>query len=69
MPRHIVCLTVDFGTQSAFIARGQTSATLVSRGEFGAMASSRILDFLASYDIRSTWFIPGFTMESWPRDG
>lgn len=69
MPRHIVCLTVDFDTQSAFIARGQTSPMLLSRGEFGAMTSSRILDFLTSYAMRSIWLIPGFTMQSWPREG
>ena len=39
MPRHIVCLTFDFDTQSGFIARGMTTPTPLSRGEFGAMAS------------------------------
>ena len=32
------------------------------------MASRRILDLLASRGIRATWFIPGFTIESWPRE-
>jgi len=32
------------------------------------MASRRILDFLKSRRIKATWFIPGFTIESWPRD-
>lgn len=68
MPRHIVCLTFDFDTQSGFIARGMTTPTPLSRGEFGAMASRRILDFLASRNIKATWFIPGFTIESWPRE-
>ena len=68
MPRHIVCLTFDFDTQSGFIARGLTTPTPLSRGEFGAMASRRILDFLKSRRIKATWFIPGFTIESWPRD-
>ena len=36
MPRHIVCLTFDFDTQSGFIARGMTTPTPLSRGEFGA---------------------------------
>ena len=67
MPRHIVCLTFDFDTQSGFIARGMTTPTPLSRGEFGAMASGRILDFLKSRGINATWFIPGFTIESWPR--
>jgi peptidoglycan-N-acetylglucosamine deacetylase len=68
MPRHIVCLTFDFDTQSAFIARGMTTPTQLSRGEFGAYASGRILETLQRFAIPSTWFIPGFTIESWPRE-
>jgi peptidoglycan-N-acetylglucosamine deacetylase len=68
MPRHIVCLTFDFDTQSGFIARGMTTPTALSRGEFGAIGSRRILDFLKSRDINATWFIPGFTIESWPHE-
>ena len=44
MPRHLVCLTFDFDTQSGFIARGMTTPTPLSRGEFGAMASRQILE-------------------------
>lgn len=68
MPRHIVCLSFDFDTMSAFIARGLTTPTPLSRGEFGAIASRRILAFLKSRGIRSTWFIPGFTIESYPAE-
>lgn len=68
MPRHIVCLSFDFDTQSGFIARGMTTPTSLSRGEFGAVASRRILDFLKSRGIKTTWFIPGFTIESWPSE-
>jgi peptidoglycan/xylan/chitin deacetylase (PgdA/CDA1 family) len=68
MPRHIVCLTFDFDTQSGFIARGMTTPTPLSRGEFGAIASRRILAFLKTRGIRATWFIPGFTIQSWPRE-
>jgi peptidoglycan-N-acetylglucosamine deacetylase len=68
MPRHIVCLTFDFDTQSGFIARGMTTPTPLSRGEFGATAALRILDFLKTRAIKATWFIPGFTIESWPRE-
>ena len=42
--------------------------TPLSRGEFGAMASGRILGFLKERGIKATWFIPGFTIESWPRE-
>ena len=41
MPRHIVCLTFDFDTQSGFIARGMTTPTPLSRGEFGATGGVR----------------------------
>ena len=68
MPRHIVCLTFDFDTQSGLIARGMTTPTPLSRGEFGAMAARRILELLSSRAIKATWFIPGFTIETWPRE-
>ena len=68
MARHIVCLTYDFDTQSGFIARGMTTPTPLSRGEFGALASRRILHFLRAAGIRSTWFVPGFTIESYPKE-
>jgi peptidoglycan/xylan/chitin deacetylase (PgdA/CDA1 family) len=45
-----------------------TTPTPLSRGEFGALASKRILGLLKSRGIRATWFIPGFTIESWPRE-
>ena len=68
LPRHIVCLTFDFDTMSGFIARGLTTPTPLSRGEFGARASARILDMLERRGIRATWFTPGFTIETFPRE-
>jgi len=66
--RHIVCLTFDFDAISGFIARGQTSPSWISRGEFGPRAGApRLLALLKKYGIRSTWFIPGHTIESYPR--
>jgi peptidoglycan-N-acetylglucosamine deacetylase len=67
VPRHIVCLTFDFDTQSGFIARGMVSPTPLSRGEFGLIGAQRILHLLRSRGIRATWFIPGFTIESHAR--
>src|SRR5215218_516069 len=66
VPRHIVCLTFDFDTQSGFIARGLTTPTPLSRGEFGLVGAKRILALLRQHGIRSTWFVPGFTIESHP---
>jgi len=67
VPRHIVCLTFDFDTQSGFIARGMTTPTALSRGEFGLVGASRILELMRAHGIRTTWFVPGFTIESYPR--
>ena len=67
MSRHIVCITYDFDAQSGFISRGLTSPTPLSRGEFGAVASARILDLHRTLAIPSTWFIPGFTIETYPK--
>ena len=66
MPRHIVCLTFDFDTQSGFIARGMTTPTPLSRGEFGLIGARRILALLKAHGLPATWFIPGFTIESHP---
>ena len=66
MPRHIVCLTFDFDAISGFIARGMTTPTPISRGEFGVVASERILALLRRYEIPTTWFIPGHTLETYP---
>ena len=66
MTRHIVCLTFDFDAVSSWIARGLTTPTPISRGEFGVIGAARILDLLKKHGIRTTWFIPGHTIETYP---
>jgi peptidoglycan/xylan/chitin deacetylase (PgdA/CDA1 family) len=66
MATHVATISFDFDAMSGFIARGMTSPTPVSRGEFGPVAVPRILALLAKYKIQSTWFIPGHTLESYP---
>jgi peptidoglycan/xylan/chitin deacetylase (PgdA/CDA1 family) len=66
MPRHIVCLTFDFDTESGFIARGWDTLTPLSRGEFGLVGAERILELLKARRLASTWFVPGFTIASHP---
>ncbi|MBI4195935.1 MAG: polysaccharide deacetylase [Betaproteobacteria bacterium] len=67
MTRHIVCLTFDFDAMSGWIARGMTSPTPVSRGEFGPdVALPRILALLGKYGIESSWYVPGHTLETYP---
>ena len=66
MATHIATISFDFDAMSGFIARGMTSPTPVSRGEFGPVAVPRILALLAKYRVTSSWFIPGHTLETYP---
>ncbi len=66
MPRHIVCLTFDFDALSPWIARGMTSPTPISRGEFGIVGARRLLALMARHKIKTSWFIPGHTIETYP---
>ena len=66
MSRHIVCLSFDFDAMSGFVARGITTPTPVSRGEFGAVGAGRILDLLRSRSISASWFIPGVVIGTYP---
>jgi peptidoglycan/xylan/chitin deacetylase (PgdA/CDA1 family) len=66
--KHLVCISFDFGAVSGFISRGLTTPTPMSRGEFGPVAVPRILDLLRRYDVPSTWFVPGHTLETYPRE-
>jgi peptidoglycan/xylan/chitin deacetylase (PgdA/CDA1 family) len=66
MSRHIVCLSFDFDVMSGFVARGMTTPTPVSRGEFGVVGARRILALLARHGIRASWFVPGVIIETYP---
>jgi peptidoglycan-N-acetylglucosamine deacetylase len=64
--RHLACLTFDFDVVSAWIFRGETTPTQLSRGEFGLVGAERILALLERYAIPSTWFMPGHTIDNFP---
>jgi peptidoglycan/xylan/chitin deacetylase (PgdA/CDA1 family) len=66
MKRLIACLTFDFDAMSGMVARGLTTPTPVSRGEFGAVAVPRILDLLARNKIKASFFIPGVVIGTYP---
>ena len=66
MARLLVCVTFDFDAMSGLMARGLTSPNYISRGEFGPAAIPRILKLLDKYGIKSTFFSPGFTIETYP---
>ncbi|MBR0650101.1 polysaccharide deacetylase [Roseomonas terrae] len=66
MSRHIACLSFDFDTWSGFVARGMSTPTPVSRGEFGVIGAGRILDLLGSRGIKSSWYVPGVVIKTYP---
>jgi peptidoglycan/xylan/chitin deacetylase (PgdA/CDA1 family) len=66
MKTPIVCLSFDFDALSLWLARGLTTPTPLSRGEFGAVGAERVLALLKERDVKSTWFVPGLTLETYP---
>ena len=66
MAQHFVCLTFDFDNASPMIAREMTTPTMISRGDFGMVASERLLALMARHAVRTTWFTPGHTIETYP---
>lgn len=66
MSRHIACLTFDFDAMTGFAARGQTSPTPISRGEFGAVGAARLLELLARYGLKASFFVPGIVLKTYP---
>ena len=67
MAKLIVCLTFDFDAMSAFISRGMTTPSPISRGEFGPnVAVPRTLALLDKYKVPTSWYVPGHTLETYP---
>ncbi len=66
MAELLVCLPFDHDNASSFISRGLTTPTMISRGDYGIVATERILAMLRAEAIPTTWFIPGHTIESYP---
>lgn len=66
--RVAVAVTPDFDAQSAWIGGfGLTSPSYLSRGEFGAdVGLPRLLALFKKYEIKTTFFIPGHSMITYP---
>lgn len=64
-----VCLTFDFDAVALWVSSfKQTTATPVSRGEFGAeIGVPRVLKLLERHGISSTFFVPAHSAVSFPR--
>ena len=61
-----VCITLDFDSISLWQAMGQTSPTPISRGEFGVVATKRLLQLFDRHHIKTTWYVPGITIATYP---
>jgi len=62
-----VCLTVDFDAISVWLSSEEKSPTPISRGEFGARVGIwRILSLLDKHDVKTTFFVPGHTADTYP---
>jgi len=67
LPTSTVCLTFDFDAICIWIGpRGSDSPSAISRGEFAVVGVQRILKVLSERKIKSTFFIPGHTVETYP---
>lgn len=67
MPNSTLCLSFDFDAMSVWFGYKNVTPAMLYRGEYGAnVGVPRILDILAEYGIKSTFFIPGHTVESFP---
>ena len=63
-----VCLTFDFDAISLWIGGfGAKSLSAISRGEFGRVGAERLIAMMREWEIRSTWFIPGHSAETYPQ--
>jgi peptidoglycan/xylan/chitin deacetylase (PgdA/CDA1 family) len=61
-------VTFDFDGMSSWIGTMKSqNPSMISRGEFGAVAVPRILDLLDRYKVRSSFAVPGHTAYAYPR--
>lgn len=60
-------ITFDFDGMSSWIGSARSNnPSMISRGQFGAVAIPRILSLLEKYKVRSSFAIPGHTAYAYP---
>ncbi len=59
-----VCLSFDFDSFAGDLP--DAAPTDLSRGEFSAVGTVRLLNLLEARGIAATWFVPGHTAETYP---
>ncbi len=61
------CITFDFDAMSSWIGSARSdNPSMISRGQFGAVAIPRILSLLDKYAVQASFAIPGHTAYAYP---
>jgi peptidoglycan-N-acetylglucosamine deacetylase len=69
MPNSTVCLTFDFDALSVWLAYDNPTPAMLWRGEYGARVGvPRVLALLREHGVAATFFVPGHTADSFPRE-
>jgi peptidoglycan-N-acetylglucosamine deacetylase len=64
--RCAVAIGFDFDAETLWLAKGLKTPSPISRGKYGAYVGvPRILKFLKKYQIRVTFFVPGWVAENY----
>ena len=68
-PQALSCsITFDFDGMSSWIGSAKSNnPSMISRGQFGAVAVPRILDLLDRYQVKTSFAVPGHTAYAYPR--
>ncbi|CAN5492412.1 polysaccharide deacetylase [soil metagenome] len=72
MAKEILCsYGIDIDAVAGWLGSygGEDSPDDISRGMFaGEVGTPRLLDLFKKYDMKTTWFIPGHSIETFPRE-
>ncbi|KAL8742943.1 MAG: hypothetical protein Q9190_004648 [Brigantiaea leucoxantha] len=69
--RALCCISVDIDAVAGWLGSygGEDSTSDISRGLFaGTVGVTRLLKLFAKYDIKTTWFIPGHSLDTFPEE-
>ncbi|KAI8711157.1 Arp2 3 complex subunit arc16 [Fusarium sp. LHS14.1] len=70
-PKALCCFSVDIDAVCGWIGSygGEESVSDISRGYFaGTVGLRRLLQLFGKYNIKTTWFIPGHSLETFPEE-
>ncbi|MCJ1362828.1 hypothetical protein MMC16_001934 [Acarospora aff. strigata] len=69
--RALCCISVDIDAVAGWLGSygGEDSTSDISRGLFaGTIGVRRLLRLFEKYNIKTTWYIPGHSLETFPEE-